>query len=70
MDVPDLLAHDSTLMPFLSAIQRENWDRTWTPYAGMLILEVYKTKAGSHATRMVFHGEPVIIPECGGSTLH
>eukprot|EP00644_Phytophthora_capsici_P016840 jgi/Phyca11/531120/estExt2_fgenesh1_pm.C_PHYCAscaffold_950026 len=42
----------------------ENWDRLWTPYAGMLVIEVYKTKSGSHAVRMIFHGEPQHIPEC------
>lgn len=60
-------AHDSTLMPFLSAVQRQNWDRTWTPYAGMLIFELYKTKAGSFAVRMVFHGQLLVVPECGDS---
>ncbi|CAH0490319.1 unnamed protein product [Peronospora farinosa] len=58
------MAHDSTIMPFLAATVKENWDRTWTPYAGMLVLEVYKTKSGSHAVRMIFHGEPQLLPDC------
>ncbi|KUF95362.1 Chaperone protein ClpB1 [Phytophthora nicotianae] len=58
------MAHDSTIMPFLAASVKENWDRLWTPYAGMLVMEVYKTKSGSHAVRMIFHGEPQHIPEC------
>ncbi|KAG7391860.1 hypothetical protein PHYPSEUDO_003066 [Phytophthora pseudosyringae] len=58
------MAHDSTIMPFLAASVKENWDRLWTPYAGMLVIEVYKTKSGSHAVRMIFHGEPQQLPEC------
>ncbi|KAL4087200.1 hypothetical protein PRIC1_013097 [Phytophthora ramorum] len=58
------MAHDSTIMPFLAASVKENWDRTWTPYAGMLVVEVYKTKSGSHAVRVIFHGEPQLLPDC------
>ncbi|CEG37143.1 component of the counting factor complex [Plasmopara halstedii] len=58
------MAHDSTIMPFLAATVKENWDRLWTPYAGMLVIEVYKTKNNSHAIRVIFHGEPQHIPEC------
>lgn len=58
------MAHDSTLMPFIAAVAKENWDRTWTPYAGMLAVELYKTKAGSHAVRMVFHGQTLKLPAC------
>ncbi|KAG2526488.1 hypothetical protein BBO99_00004097 [Phytophthora kernoviae] len=58
------MAHDSTLMPFIAAVAKENWDRTWTPYAGMLAIELYKTKAGSYAVRMVFHGQPLLLPDC------
>ncbi|CAI5747171.1 unnamed protein product [Peronospora destructor] len=58
------MAHDSTIMPLLAATVKENWDRTWTPYAGMLVLEMYKTKSGSHAVRMIFHGEPQLLPDC------
>ncbi|RLN21653.1 hypothetical protein BBJ28_00005534 [Nothophytophthora sp. Chile5] len=61
-------AHDSTLMPFLAAVARENWDRTWTPYAGMLVTEIYKTKKGSYAARMIFHGQPLLLPDCHDST--
>ncbi|GMF26046.1 unnamed protein product [Phytophthora lilii] len=62
------MAHDSTIMPFLAASVKQNWDRTWTPYAGMLVIEVYKTKSGSHAVRMIFHGEPQLLPDCHDST--
>jgi len=55
-------------MPFMAASVKENWDRTWTPYAGMLVIEVYKTKTGSHAVRMIFHGEPQLLPACQDST--
>ncbi|KAE8911353.1 hypothetical protein PF005_g10339 [Phytophthora fragariae] len=58
------MAHDSTIMPFLAASVKENWDRTWTPYAGMLVIEVYKTKSGSHVVRVIFHGEPQQLPDC------
>ncbi|TDH67222.1 hypothetical protein CCR75_000730 [Bremia lactucae] len=58
------MAHDSTIMPLLAASLKENWDRLWTPYAGMLVIEMYKMKSGSHAVRMIFHGEVQQIPEC------
>ncbi|KAI9907275.1 hypothetical protein PsorP6_002886 [Peronosclerospora sorghi] len=58
------MAHDSTIMPFLAATLKENWDRTWTPYASMLVIELYKTKSGSHSIRMIFHGEPQVLPGC------
>lgn len=58
------MAHDSTIMPFLAASVKENWDGLWTPYAGMLVIEVYKVKNGSHAVRMISHGEPQHVPEC------
>ncbi|GLE05258.1 hypothetical protein PINS_up014258 [Pythium insidiosum] len=59
-----MMAHDSTIIPMLAAIQRQHWDRKWTPYAGMLIMELYKTKAKSHAVRLLFMGQPLRIPEC------
>ncbi|KAJ0398180.1 hypothetical protein P43SY_000549 [Pythium insidiosum] len=74
-DAPDaprlsvMMAHDSTIIPMLAAIQRQHWDRKWTPYAGMLIMELYKTKAKSHAVRLLFMGQPLRIPECADSKL-
>ncbi|KAF1775039.1 Histidine phosphatase superfamily [Phytophthora cactorum] len=37
----------------LAASVKENWDRLWTPFAGMLMIEVYKTKSGSHAEKLL-----------------
>jgi hypothetical protein len=58
------MGHDSTIMPFMAAIVKENWDGKWTPYAGVLSMELYKLKSGSFASRMIFQGKPVLIPEC------
>jgi acid phosphatase len=58
------MGHDSTLMPLLAAILRNNWDRKWTPYAGMAIFETYKTTGNSHAIRLLFKGKPQLIPGC------
>uniref|UniRef100_K3XBI8 Histidine acid phosphatase n=1 Tax=Globisporangium ultimum (strain ATCC 200006 / CBS 805.95 / DAOM BR144) TaxID=431595 RepID=K3XBI8_GLOUD len=58
------MGHDSTIMPFMAAIVKENWDGKWTPYAGVLSMELYKLKTGSFAARMIFQGQPVLIPEC------
>lgn len=55
-------------MPFMAAIVKENWDGKWTPYAGVLSMEIYKLKAGSFGVRMLFQGKPVHIPECSDST--
>lgn len=63
-----MLGHDSTIMPFLAALARQNWDQKWTPYAGVLSMELYETKNNSHAVRVIFHGKPVLIPECADST--
>lgn len=65
--VPSLLicivGHDATLMPFLAALQRDNWNKTWTPYAGAFVLELYKTTNG-HAVRALYKGKPIKIPDC------
>ncbi|TMW56682.1 hypothetical protein Poli38472_006692 [Pythium oligandrum] len=58
------MGHDSTIMPLMAAVVRENWDRKWTPYAGIFTIELYKTKSNSHAVRVLFKGEPVKLPEC------
>ncbi|TYZ60052.1 hypothetical protein PybrP1_007243, partial [[Pythium] brassicae (nom. inval.)] len=58
------MGHDSTIMPFMAAVVKDNWDGKWTPYAGMLTMEVYKLKSASFAVRMLFQGTPVHIPDC------
>nr|CCA16101.1 conserved hypothetical protein [Albugo laibachii Nc14] len=60
------MGHDATLMPFLAALQRENWNRSWTPYAAAFVLELYKTTSG-HAVRPLYRGKPIKIPECQNS---
>lgn len=55
-------------MPLLAALLGDKWDRTWTPYAGMVVFEVYKTKNASIAARVIFHGEALLIPGCDDST--
>ncbi|CCI44788.1 unnamed protein product [Albugo candida] len=57
------MGHDATLMPFLAALQRDNWNKTWTPYAGAFVLELYKTTNG-HAVRALYKGKPIKIPDC------
>ena len=65
--------HDSTLMPLMAAILQDNWDGKWTPYAGMLIFEVYKKRGGgsagvgSHLVRLLFRGKPLLVPGCADS---
>lgn len=54
-------------MPFLAALQGSHWNRTWTPYAGMVVFEMYKTKNASLAVRVVFHGEALTILGCEDS---
>lgn len=54
-------------MPFMAAVVKENWDGKWTPYAGMLTMEIYKLKTASFAVRMLFQGKPVQIPDCEDS---
>lgn len=66
-DAPRLaitMGHDSTIMPLMASLLRENWDRLWTPYAGVFIFELYRTKSSSHAMRVLFKGQPLRLPEC------
>lgn len=66
-DAPRLsitMGHDSTVMPIMASLLDENWDRRWTPYAGVLIFELYQTKSSSHPVRLLFKGQPLRIPKC------
>ena len=51
----------------MAALFRENWDRKWTPYAGLFVLELYKLKNASYAVRTLMMGQPVRVPECADS---
>eukprot|EP00600_Ochromonadales_sp_CCMP1393_P004116 CAMPEP_0174993948 /NCGR_PEP_ID=MMETSP0004_2-20121128/23356_1 /TAXON_ID=420556 /ORGANISM="Ochromonas sp., Strain CCMP1393" /LENGTH=625 /DNA_ID=CAMNT_0016248115 /DNA_START=39 /DNA_END=1916 /DNA_ORIENTATION=- len=61
--------HDSTLMPFLAAVL-PNWDGDWSPYASMLVLEVYAASmnspvgASGYMFRIIYNGKVLRLPGC------
>ena len=65
--------HDSTLMPMLAALGV--WDGEWSPYAAMLLLEVYKLfvpdphspSGWKHAFRLLYRGRALTLPGCDTS---
>ena len=65
-------AHDSSIMPLLAAfsqdtnaeskIQKEL--RIFPPYGSHIIIEQYEQPNQEHFVRILFNGEPVILPAC------
>jgi len=46
--------HDSTLMPLLASMGSRVWDGDWTPYASMIIIEVYVVNTPNSMGKFVF----------------
>jgi len=62
-------AHDTTVMPFLAAIQGNLWDRIWAPYASMVTIEIYKASNPSSTPsgyyfRLTYNSKAIKIPSC------
>lgn len=60
--------HDTTIMPFLAAVLKENWDRIWPSYAALVTIELYAGSASStspYLFRMVYNSVPQVVPGCG-----
>ncbi len=48
--------HDTSLMAFLSVLAPEEWDRKWTPYASMVVIEVMRI-SGNIYFRAIYNGK-------------
>ncbi len=48
--------HDSSLMSFLSVLVPDAWDRKWTPYASMVVIEIIRI-TGKDYFRLVYNGK-------------
>lgn len=44
-------------------------DGKWTPYASYLIIEVYEMTDGSFSMRVLYNGQQIKLPFCGGSEM-
>jgi hypothetical protein len=63
--------HDTTIMPFLASILKENWDGHWAGYASMVTIELYESAADPDSLdpsddlfRIVYNGVPQTVPGC------
>lgn len=54
--------HDTTIMPFLSALGV--WDGEWASYASIVTMELWEAENGDHYTRMAYNGKELILPGC------
>ena len=59
-----VMGHDSTLLPMLAAIFNKEWDGKWTPFASMLIMELYQASNTTHYVRVLYKNTPMVIPGC------
>ena len=41
----------------------------WPPYASVMLLELYQTTANKPAVRLIYNGEVVTLPFCGGNEM-
>eukprot|EP01095_Lingulamoeba_sp_RSL-Kostka_P017545 TRINITY_DN9192_c0_g1_i1.p1 TRINITY_DN9192_c0_g1~~TRINITY_DN9192_c0_g1_i1.p1 ORF type:complete len:432 (-),score=133.86 TRINITY_DN9192_c0_g1_i1:86-1381(-) len=60
-----LSGHDTTLTPMLIALGV--WDGFWTPYASMIVFELYKYQGYNppqYTVRMIYNGKEMNIPDC------
>jgi Histidine phosphatase superfamily (branch 2) len=55
-------AHDTTVMPFLTAFGLDNG--VWCPYAGMIVIELWQTSYDEYAIRFIYDGQVQSIPGC------
>lgn len=58
--------HDTTIMPLLAVILKENWDQKWPGYASLLTIELYENADSSQEDlfRIVYNGAPMLVPGC------
>ena len=55
-------------MPILVALQVDNG--VWTPYASMILMELYKnSSSGTVSMRIIYNGQVLSLPFCGGAQL-
>lgn len=60
-------AHDTTIIPLLAAILKDNWDRQWSGYASLVTIELYAGSASStvpYLFRIVYNSVPQLVPGC------
>jgi len=58
--------HDTTIMPFLAATLKANWDRRWARYAAMISIELFSssTVGEDDLFRFVYNGQVLQVPGC------
>lgn len=62
-------AHDTTVMPFLAAVLKHNWDGHWAGYASLVTIELYESSADAGNSsadlfRIVYNSIPQLVPGC------
>ena len=55
------------VMQLLIALQIDN--NIWPPYASVMLLELYQTAVNKPAVRLIYNGQVVTLPFCGGNEM-
>jgi len=58
-------AHDTTIMPLLTAYGLNSAVAEWAAYASTIIFELYEVQGQGHAIRMIYDQQEQILPQCG-----
>lgn len=59
--------HDTSIMPFLAALEGSVFDKKWPPYASEVVIELYRgTKPEEYMFRLIYNGAALTseIPGC------
>ncbi len=55
--------HDSTIMALLSVLAPDAWDRTWPPYASMIVIETMRIETKEYF-RLIYNGKVLKLADC------
>ncbi len=55
--------HDSTIMALLSVLALDAWDRTWPPYASMIVIETMRIETKEYF-RLIYNGKVLKLAGC------
>ena len=62
-----LIVFFTLVMQLLVALQIDK--NIWPPYASVMLFELYQTTANKPAVRLIYNGQVVTIPFCGGNEM-